>query len=229
MRIVYPIEFELNPKDMDNGIHWVSLRLKNIGNEELENLNIKAHTLDSYSINILGTEQHVSKLSPNEETIISFQIEAAVTGEVYASVSASTSKGPVSIDSPWVTINVVGNAAELVSVFAMTMPYTLMGQPVKVEAIVKGLSYSENLDLEFWARKPAGDVVVLCRIAIGKLSGGEKQRYSAELIPREEGFYTIQAYLYDHNKRIGLKTDMIWVEKQLTAHSPLPCEDDRAH
>ena len=130
---------------MDNGIHWVSLRLKNIGNKELENLDVKLHTLDSYSINILGTGQHVSKLSPGEETVVSFQIEAAVTGEGYASVSASTSEGPLSMDSPWVTIKVVGNVAELVSVFAVTMPYTLMGQPVKVEAIVKGLSYSENV------------------------------------------------------------------------------------
>jgi len=179
------------------------------------------HTLDSYSINVLGTGQHVSTLRPEDETVIPFQIEAAVTGEVYASVSALTSEGPISVDSPWVTVNVVGNVAELVSVFAITMPYTPMGQPVKIEATVKGLSLSENLDLEFWVRKPAGDVVVLCRIAIGKLSGGEQQRYSTELIPREEGFHTIHAYLYDHNKRIGLKSDTIWVEKQLTPHSPL--------
>jgi len=206
---------------MDSGIHWVILRLKNIGDKELDNLDVKAHTLDSYSINVLGTGQHIPKLSPGEETVVSFQIEATVTGEVYASVSALSSEGPLSIDSPWVTINVVGNMAELVSVFALTMPYTLMGQPVKVEAIVKGISLSENLDLEFWARKPSGDVVLISRIGIGKLSGGEEQRYSAELIPQEEGFYTVHGYLYDKNRRIGLKTDTIWVEKQLTAHSVL--------
>ena len=198
---------------MDNGIHWVTLRLKNVGSETLQGLDVKLHTLDSYSIRVLGTGEYFSSLAPEEQATGSFQVEATVTGEVYVSVSGSTSKGPFSMDSPWATIEVTGNAAELISIFAMTMPYTLNGKAVKVEARVKGLRHSENLDLEFWARKPSGDVVELARIDIQKLSGGEEQRYSAEITPKEEGFYTIHGYLYDNNKRIGLKTDTIRVEK----------------
>jgi len=198
---------------MDNGIHWVTLRLKNVGSETLQGLDVKLHTLNSYSIRVLGTGEYFSSLAPEEQATGSFQVEATVTGEVYVSVSGSTSKGPFSMDSPWATIEVTGNAAELISIFAMTMPYTLNGKAVKVEARVKGLRHSENLDLEFWARKPSGDVVELARIDIQKLSGGEEQRYSAEITPKEEGFYTIHGYLYDNNKRIGLKTDTIRVEK----------------
>jgi hypothetical protein len=205
---------------MDNGIHWVTLRLKNVGSETLQGLDVKLHTLDSYSIRVLGTGEYFSSLAPEEQATGSFQVEATVTSEVYVSVSGSTSKGPFSMDSPWATIEVTGNAAELISIFAMTMPYTPIGKAVRVEARVKGLRYSENLDLEFWARKPSGDVVELARIDIQKLSGGEEQRYSAEITPKEEGFYIIHGYLYDNYKRVGLKTDTIWVEEQLTPHTP---------
>jgi hypothetical protein len=211
--MTYPLEFDLNPKEMKYGIDWVFLRLKNIGNATLSHLDVKLHTLDSYSIRVLGTGDYVWQLAPGEEATIGFQVEEQGPGEVYFSVSGFTSKGNFWVDSPWVTLGVTGIAAELISVFAMTMPYTPIGKAVRVEARVKGLRYSENLDLEFWARKPSGDVVELARIDIQKLSGGEEQRYSAEITPKEEGFYTIHGYLYDNNKRIGLKTDTIRVEK----------------
>ena len=214
MRIIYPVEFEINPKEMDAGMRWVTLRLKNIGYEALESLDVKLHTFDSYFIRVLGTGEFISHLAPQEEATRAFQIEATGSTEVYGSVSGFTTRGAFTIDSPWVWLMIKGNVAELVSTFAMTKPYTQMGEVVKIEAIVKGLKDSKNLDLEFWARKPSGTVEELAKILIEKLSGGEEQRYSAEITPKEEGFYTIYGYLYDNYKRIGLKTATILVEQE---------------
>jgi hypothetical protein len=34
-----------------------------------------------------------------------------------------------------------------------------------------------------------------------------------KITPKEKGYYTVYASLYDHNRRIGRESDTIWVEK----------------
>jgi hypothetical protein len=51
------------------------------------------------------------------------------------------------------------------------------------------------------------------KIETKELSAGEEVRYSAEVTPKESGYYTIHAYLYHYWKRIGHKSDTIWVKK----------------
>jgi len=48
---------------------------------------------------------------------------------------------------------------------------------------------------------------------IKDLPVGEEARYTAEFTPKETGFYTIYAYLYDGWRRIGHKTDCIYAKK----------------
>ena len=192
----------------------MTIRFKNIGSENLESLDVKLHTLDPYFIRVFGTGEYISNLAPGEEATRAFQVEATGSTDVYASVSGFSSKGAFTVDSPWVKLTVTGNAAELVSLFAMTMPYTQMGEVVKVEAVVKGLRDSKNLDLEFWVRRPSGITKEITKIVVEEISAGEEQSFSAEITPKEEGFHTIYAYLYLNYKKIGLKTDTILVEEE---------------
>jgi hypothetical protein len=198
---------------MEPGIRWVTLRLKNIGSETVKFLDVKLHTLDSYYIRVFGTGEYVMNLAPGEEATRAFQLEAISTSNLYASVYGFSPKGTFSIESLPVTIVVTGKAAEIVSMFAMSMPYTPMGKAVKIQAIVKGLKDSRDLDLEFYAQMPLKWPEELAKIEIKRISKDEEQRYSAELIPKEEGFYVIRAYLYDKDKRIDLKNDTIWAQK----------------
>ena len=47
-RYKYPIEYELDPTEIDKGTSWVTLNLINIGNETLRGLDIQLHSLDTY-------------------------------------------------------------------------------------------------------------------------------------------------------------------------------------
>jgi hypothetical protein len=70
---------------------------------------------------------------------------------------------------------------------------------------------SEGLTLEFWADKPTG-YEKLAEIKTKKLSRGEEASYSAKITPKEEGYYTVYANLYNNYRLIGRRSDTIWVE-----------------
>jgi hypothetical protein len=46
-----------------------------------------------------------------------------------------------------------------------------------------------------------------------KLSRGEEASYTANITPKEKGYYTVYANLYDNSQRIGRDSDTIWIEK----------------
>jgi len=213
MRIVYPFEFEVVTKEIDPGIQWLTLRLKNIGDETVRSLEVKLYSLDTYGISILGTGNYIFSLNPDEEVFQAFQVSANATTDLYASVSGFKGTERFWVDSPWATIKVGKEVAELESMFALTEPYTLIGKVVKVEARVKGLKDSKGLDLEFSVDLPSGKSKKLEKIEIKELSAGQEARYTTEITPKESGFFTVHAYLYHHWKRIGHRTDNLWVEK----------------
>ncbi len=52
-RYKYPIEYDLSPDTLENGAHWLTLRLQNKGDENLQNLNIKMHLCTRSSLMLL--------------------------------------------------------------------------------------------------------------------------------------------------------------------------------
>jgi hypothetical protein len=212
-RFVYPFEFELTPKEIDTGVQWVTLRLKNIGDKTVTGLDVKLHSLDTYGISVFGTGEYIFKMKPGQEEFRGFQLLADATTEVYASVSGFRNMEHFLVESPYVEIAVGQEVAKLESVFALTKPYTSMGKVVKIEAKVKGLKDSKKLDLEFSADMPSGKSKELAKIETKELSAGQEVRYTAEMTPKESGYYTIHAKLYHYWRRIGHKSDRIWVEK----------------
>lgn len=213
MALKYPIEYELNPKNVNAGMRWLTLRLKNVGAENLIGLDVKLNSLDAYDIYVYGTGSYLAVLKPGEEEIVPFQTLATATGSVYASLDGWEGAALFHWESPRIVVNVGEDVAKLMSLFALTQPYPRIGEKIKFEAVLRGTSASERLRLEFWAETPGGEFLDLGKIETGALSADEEARYSAEITPQEEGMYTIYAYLYDGARRIGHELEQVYVQE----------------
>ena len=213
MAVKYPLEYEITRDSIDTGQHWITLRIKNIGAQELTGLDVNLNSLDVYSIGVLGTGTYVSCLSPDEERQLPFQVSANRTGSVYVTVDGWRESARFHWESPSIPMTVGAEVAELVSLFAMTEPYSVVGEQIRVEATIRGLAAERGLSLEFWADTPSGEFEELAIVETKELAPGEEATYSAEVTPEEEGLYTLYAYLYDGVRRIGREVETIRVEE----------------
>lgn len=211
--IKFPLEYELTPSVLEAGRHWVTLHLKNIGTENLTGLDVKLNSLDAYNISVLGTGSYLSILGSTEEEMLPFQVSASRTGNLYVTVEGWKDGEKFHWESPAVILTVGDEVAELTSLFAMTEPYSIIGEKISCESTVRGLTPSEGLQLEFWADTPSGEFEELAIVETKSLSRGEEATCSAEIIPEEEGLYTIYAYLYEGVRRIGREVEYVYVEK----------------
>gem|GEM_PF-3383890 len=50
LRRKYPFEYELSPESLEKGTRWLTVRLKNIGNDVMHNMDINMHSTDSLQI-----------------------------------------------------------------------------------------------------------------------------------------------------------------------------------
>jgi hypothetical protein len=202
---------------MDKGKQWVTLKLKNIGKETLKRLDVELHSLDTFYISPLffpfGIGHYIGELQPDEEREEVFQVNAQGAAEVYATISARRDGEYFSWESGWTHISVTEEKAEIGRLLVLSHPYTEIGKTLSAEATIKSLRKSTGLKLEFWVETPSGKNEQQATIDIKDLPVGEEARYSAEFTPKEMGFYTIYAYLYDGWRKIGHKTDSIYAQK----------------
>ncbi|HXX95699.1 MAG TPA: hypothetical protein VEL11_01100 [Candidatus Bathyarchaeia archaeon] len=212
LRRKYPFEYELSPETLEPGTRWLTLRLKNIGNDSMHNLDINMHSTDSLQISLRKSSDHIFRLTPDEDRLLSFQVDAHGTTSLYFSVRYFKEGGSFHWDSPWIREQVHGEVAELERIL-VSNPYGIIGRELEAEATIKGLGSSDGLDLQFWADTPSGEHEELAEIKTKKLSRGEEVSYTAKITPKEKGYYTVYASLYDHNRRIGKNFDIMWVEK----------------
>lgn len=213
MAVKYPIDYQLSPRNIDMGTHWVTLNLHNIGAHDLTGLDINLNSLDAYSISVLGTGSYISLLESGEKRVLPFQLSANNTGSLYLTLDGWQDGEPFHWESPSIPIKVGAEVAELVSLFAITEPYSIIGEKVRCEAKVRSLMESEGLSLEFWADTPSGDFEELGIVETKALKAGEEATYSAEIAPNESGLYTIYAYLYKGARRLGRKVEYVYVEE----------------
>jgi hypothetical protein len=217
LRYKYPIEYELNPTEMDKGKQWLTLKLKNIGNKTLKRLDVEMHSLDTFYLSPLffpfGIGHYIEELQPDEEREVVFQINAQGSAEVYATINARRDGEYLLWESGWTHISVSEEKAEIGRLVVLSHPYTTIGKTLSAEATIKGLKKSKGLKLQFWVETPSGKFEEQATIDTKELSVGEEARYSAEFTPKEIGSYNIYAYLYDGWRKIGHKTDSIYAEK----------------
>ena len=91
----------------------------------------------------------------------------------------------------------------------MSNSYGTTGRELEAEVTIKGLDSSNGLDLQFWVDTPSGEHEELAQITTKKLSGAEEVSYTAKITPKEKGYYTVHASLYDNHRRIGRDSDII--------------------
>jgi hypothetical protein len=148
----------------------------------------------------------------NEEKYLHFQVDAYVTSHLYISIHGRKNGDHFHWDSPLLREGVLGDPAEIESIF-VSNPYGNIGRELEIEAVVKGLGDSEGLRLLFWTDTPSGEFEELADLKTRKLSKGDEASYKGKIKPKEEGYYTVYANLYDDNRLIDRDYDIIWAEK----------------
>ena len=212
----YPFEYEVTADEIEQGTNWLTLRLKNMSKETLRGLDIQLHSLDTYHLTVYGTGFYRMYLqSDKEEKDLVFQINVLGSADVYVTVRARKEGGDYFWwESGWTHIYLYEEKAELERLAVLSQPYTTIGKTLSAEATVKGLRKGTGLKLEFWVETPSGKFEEQAKIDIKELSAGEEARYTAEFTPKETGDYTVYAYLYDGQKRIAYKTEVIYAQKE---------------
>jgi hypothetical protein len=218
-RYKYPIEYELDPTEIDRGSNWLTLKLKNTSRDTLRGVDVQLHSLDTSYLTVygawygFGTGQYLKELKPNEEKELVFRVNACGSADVYATIKAREDENNFWWESGWTHIHISEEKAEIGRLLVLSHPYTTIGKTLSAEATIKGLRKSTGLKLEFWVETPSGKFEEQATIDIKELSVGEEARYSAEFTPKEMGYYNIYAYLYDGWRKIGHKTDSIYAQK----------------
>jgi hypothetical protein len=102
LRRKYPFEYELSPENLEKGTRWLTLKLKNIGNDSMHNLEINMHSTDSLQISLRKSSDHIFRLTPDEDRLLSFQVDAHGTTSLYFSIRYFKEGGSFHWDSPWI-------------------------------------------------------------------------------------------------------------------------------
>jgi hypothetical protein len=202
----------LKPKTISMGARWLTLTIKNVGDENLIGLDVKLNSLDAYSISVYDAGHYVTSLKPGEESIVPFQVLVNATDFVYVSIDGMQATRGLHWESPRIRLTLGESKAALVSLFALTKPYPPRGERIQVEATLQGtMQNADDLSLRFWAQTPIEHFKDLGTVHPKELSPGERARYTVEFVPEEEGLYTVYAYLYDGTRRIGHELDQVYV------------------
>ena len=218
-RLKHPFKYELTPAEIEEGLSWLTLKLKNIGEETLNGLDIQLHSLDTYNLMVYGTWGigagiYLTELGPNKETECFFRVNAVGPANVYATIKGRKDGDNFWWESGWTNIRLIKEKAEIGHLLVLAHPYTTIGKTLSVEATVKGLKKSSGLVLEFWVETPSGKSEKQATIDLKDLPVGEEARYTAEFTPKETGSYTIYAYLFEGWMRIGHKTETVYAQKK---------------
>ena len=86
IRRKFPFEDQLSPNTLEKGTQWLTLWLKNIGDESLHALDITMHSADSHQISFRNPSGYINRLQPEEEIFSNFQVDAQVTTALYFSI-----------------------------------------------------------------------------------------------------------------------------------------------
>jgi hypothetical protein len=124
MRLKRPFEYKIKPKQVEKGTRWITVDIKNVSTDELTQLDVQLHSLDSYFIGIYGTGSYVSELNPEETRSIPFQITAHGPSSVYVTLTGYRDGVYFYWESPMEEIKVGAEVAELENLFVLSHLYS---------------------------------------------------------------------------------------------------------
>jgi hypothetical protein len=210
IRVKHPFEYELIPNTIEKGIQRLTVRLKNRGDTDLRDLNVKMHSLDSVHISFRNPNHYIYHLKPDKEEILTFQADAYSTSHLYITVHGRRNGDHFHWLSPLVREQVLGDPAEIKRIF-VSSPYGKVGGELEVEAVIKDLGDSNGLGLAFWTETPSYKYVELADMKTKKMSRGDETAYKAKIKLTEDGLYTVYVNLYDDYRTIDMAYDMLYV------------------
>jgi len=80
---------------------WLTLRLKNVGDDSLHNLDIKMHSTDTLQISFHSSSGYIHRLTPDEEQHLNFRVDVHGTTALYISIRYFKEGGSYHWDSPF--------------------------------------------------------------------------------------------------------------------------------
>jgi hypothetical protein len=210
MAAKFPIEYQINPRSVRAGWSWLTVSLENISQDALTGLNVRLNSLDTYAIDVREDATFIPSLGPDEGEELHYQVAAQQSGGMYVSVDGRWAGEPFHWECPSRRIAVGAEIAELVSAFALSEPHPRPGEPITIEATLRGLTTASGLILEFWVETPSGESISVDKTATDLLNPGEAATYKSDaFIPEDQGIYVIHVYLFDDTRRIGHERDYL--------------------
>ncbi len=214
LEVKYPLEYEVEPERLEEGNHWLTVKLRNVGSEDLSLVKVQLNSLDSSSFIVDGLPKSFMELKRDETEEVPFEVTAFKTGDI--SVSLVARKGlsgpPYYWESSPMSVVVGKERAELKSMFVLTHPHVKLGETLEVEAMVHSMGDEKGLVVEFWSQVDGGPTVALNRAELRNISPGEDESVFTSLKVEKKGYHTVHAYLYDETGRIDYKSDTILVK-----------------
>jgi hypothetical protein len=209
-----PLEYEIEDKSLNEGKQWLTVKVENISDQNISGLSVELHSLNSYNLDVIGSDEYVPVLRPNEETFLVFQVRARMSSDVYLVFEGSTDGASFTWQSPYTYIMVGAPVAEIQSFFVMTEPYPYLVKDLNAEAVVRGNTFSTELSISFWVSTPDGSYVKMAEENVASLDKGEIETISADYITGQEGMHRFYAYLYDGENLIDSDTDRVYVTQE---------------
>lgn len=145
------LRYEVTPRAVEPGKHWVTATLENVSPERLKGLEAQVNSLDTYSIELR-----------NETRFIPVPMMAKLSGSIYLTVDGERDGKSFHWESPDLKVRVSEEAAKLMSLLAASEPEQGV---IRCEVKLRGRVQSEGLRLERWVDKPRGVSEELASIA----------------------------------------------------------------
>lgn len=213
MLIRRSIEYEITPQTVDVGETWLTMRLKNLRDVDLTNLDVRLNSLDTLGLEVRHGSTFVPRLKPQEETILYFKIAAFLTTPVYISLEGYEGEKLFYWESPNMRIAITTDKAELISLFAERKPHMVVGDTISTQTVLRSKQPSQGLRIETWTEAPDGTIDELEIFTTDKMDPDEFKEYTTEFSPTMTGIYRVHAELFDGPRRVDHKIDYVLVEE----------------
>jgi len=207
-----PVIVKLEPREISRGRSQVSLKIKNVGEEEIETLEVGLSSLNQSLLEVQDSLKWLSNIQPDETAIVPFDISAFSSARVYIKIFGYVDNDRFSWESPGIRLKVGDEVAEIDNLLIKGDANQKVGQRVEAEATIRGLKPDSKISLDYWVNMPNEVFTHLGEVSI-EVNEIDIVKSRIEFTPESEGLYTVYAYLYDGLRQIDRDIDKVLITK----------------
>ena len=209
-----PVIVKLEPREVSKGTSQVTLNIKNIGEDELETLEVGLSSLDQGLLEVQDSLKWLSNVRPGETAVVTFDVSACGSARVYIKIFGYVGERRFSWESPAIRLKVGDEVAEIVSFLIQGEAKQEVKKKIKAEVIIRGLGHDSKVSLDYWVNMPNEVFTHLGEADIEFQEVGVLKS-SIEFTPESEGLYTVYVYLYEGLRQIDRDIDKVLVTRVL--------------